>query len=72
MIHTIEEMFPQARGMISSRPSPLRMANQVSDSGLQALIGPFRPLDYREGVRRTADFYSLLERRMSAVDAKIT
>ncbi len=47
--------------MITSRSSPLKMANEVSDSGLQALIGPFRPLNYREGARRTVECYRSLE-----------
>jgi nucleoside-diphosphate-sugar epimerase len=57
IIAIIEEIFPSARGMITSVPAPLRMANEVSDAGLQALIGPFHPVDYREGARKTADFY---------------
>jgi hypothetical protein len=61
MIGEIVSMFPSARGTISSLPSPLKMANEVSDSGLQALIGPFRPLSYREGARRTVECYRALE-----------
>jgi nucleoside-diphosphate-sugar epimerase len=60
MIRTIEEMFPAARGTITSLQSPLKMANEVSDAGLQALIGPFRPVVYREGTRKTADLYKSL------------
>jgi nucleoside-diphosphate-sugar epimerase len=60
MIGAIESMFPAARGLITSRPSPLRMANEVSDSGLQALIGPFRPLTYREGAAKTAAMFRSL------------
>jgi UDP-glucose 4-epimerase len=57
MIHIIEEMFPAARGTITSSRSPLRMANEVSDAGLQALVGPFRPVGYREGARKTAELF---------------
>jgi nucleoside-diphosphate-sugar epimerase len=60
MIGVIEEMFPSARGKITCVPSRNRMANDVSDAGLQALIGPFRPLSYREGARRTAEIYRSL------------
>jgi nucleoside-diphosphate-sugar epimerase len=57
MIRVIEEMFPAARGTITSLRSPLRMVNEVSDAGLQALVGPFRPVCYREGARKTADLF---------------
>jgi nucleoside-diphosphate-sugar epimerase len=65
MIAVIEEMFPSAKGRISFRPLENRMANDVSDAGLQALIGPFRPLTYREGAARTAALFRSLaaERR---------
>jgi nucleoside-diphosphate-sugar epimerase len=60
MIAVIEEMFPSARGKITCRQSRNRMANDVSDAGIQALIGPFRPLRYREGARRTAEIFGSL------------
>jgi nucleoside-diphosphate-sugar epimerase len=60
MIRVIEDMFPSSRGTITSLPSPLKMANAVSDAGLQALIGPFRPVGYREGARKTADLFKFL------------
>ncbi|OHD73551.1 MAG: hypothetical protein A2177_12145 [Spirochaetes bacterium RBG_13_68_11] len=70
MIGMIEEMFPSARGMITCMPSRNRMANDVSDAGLQALIGPFRPRGYREGARRTAElFRSLLSADRSTIQA---
>jgi nucleoside-diphosphate-sugar epimerase len=57
MIGIIEEMFPSSKGTITCRQSPLKMANEVSDAGLQALIGPFCPAGYREGARKTAELY---------------
>jgi hypothetical protein len=60
MIAIIEEMFPSARGMITCRQSPLKMANEVSDAGLQALIGPFHSAGYREGVVKTVELYRTL------------
>lgn len=60
MIRVIEELFPAARGSITCRPPAIRMANDVSDAGLQALVGPFRPLAYREGAARTAEIYRRL------------
>jgi nucleoside-diphosphate-sugar epimerase len=57
MIGVIEEMFPSCRGNITCLQSRNRMANFVSDAGLQALIGPFHPATYREGAKRTADIY---------------
>jgi nucleoside-diphosphate-sugar epimerase len=57
IIHAIEEMFPDSRGLITSLRAPLKMANEVSDAGLQALIGPFRPVGYREGARKTAELF---------------
>jgi nucleoside-diphosphate-sugar epimerase len=60
MISAIEAMFPSARGRITCVPSPLMMANEVSDAGLQALIGPFHPIGYREGARETAELYRSL------------
>jgi nucleoside-diphosphate-sugar epimerase len=61
MIGVIEEMFPSARGKITCAPTRNRMANDVSDAGLQALVGPFRPLSYREGARRTAELFRSLQ-----------
>ena len=61
MIGVIEELFPSARGTISCLPQRNAMVNEVSDAGLQALIGPLRPVSCREGARRTAEhFRSLL------------
>ncbi len=37
-----------------------KTANDVSDACLQALIGPFRPLSYREGAARTAEIFRSL------------
>jgi nucleoside-diphosphate-sugar epimerase len=54
MIGVVEELFPAAKGTITCAPTRLSMANHVSDAGLQALVGPFRPLGYREGAARTA------------------
>jgi nucleoside-diphosphate-sugar epimerase len=60
MIGVIEEMFPSAKGTISCLPQRNKMANDVSDAGLQALIGPFHPARYREGARRTAELFRSL------------
>lgn len=60
MIRIIEDLFPAARGTITCRPPGIRMANDVSDAGLQALVGPFRPLGYREGAARAAAMYRSL------------
>lgn len=54
MITAIGEVFPAAQGKISCSGPSNRMANDVSDAGLQELIGPFRPRSYREGVEATA------------------
>jgi nucleoside-diphosphate-sugar epimerase len=60
MIAVIEEIFPQSRGRITCAEQRNRMANDVSDAGLQALIGPFHPLGYRDGAERTADLFRTL------------
>jgi len=60
MIRVIEELFPAARGTITCRPPRIKMANDVSDAGLQALVGPFHPLAYRAGAARTAEIYRRL------------
>ncbi len=60
MIHIIEEMIPSSKGKITCVKQVNKMANRVSDSGLQALIGPFRPVTYREGAGLTADFFRRL------------
>jgi len=62
MIGVIEELFPAAKGKITCAQRVNTMANDVSDAGLQELIGPFRALSFREGAQRTADlFRTLLE-----------
>jgi nucleoside-diphosphate-sugar epimerase len=60
MIGVIEELFPSAKGTITCRPPGIRMANNVSDAGLQALIGPFRPATWREGAAKTAGLFRSL------------
>lgn len=62
MIRIIEEIIPRAKGRITCVTEVNQMANHVSDAGLQALIGPFRPLGYREGARRTAEHFQRLLR----------
>jgi nucleoside-diphosphate-sugar epimerase len=61
MIRIIEEILPQGKGKITCVKQANKMANHVSDSGLQTLIGPFRPLTYREGVEKTAAIYRRLQ-----------
>ena len=62
MIAVIEQIFPSSRGAITCVKQRNIMANDVSDEGLQSLIGAFDPLRYREGARLTAELYrSLLE-----------
>ena len=60
MIGVIEELFPSAKGTITCRAPGIRMANNVSDAGLQALIGPFRPATWREGAAKTAELMRTL------------
>jgi nucleoside-diphosphate-sugar epimerase len=60
MIDVIEKIVPSARGKITCVTQTNLMANDVSDVGLQALIGPFHPLSYEEGARRTADLFRTL------------
>jgi nucleoside-diphosphate-sugar epimerase len=60
MISVIEEIFPLSKGKISCAKQRNIMANDVTDAGLQALIGPFRPLSYEEGAKRTANLFRTL------------
>jgi nucleoside-diphosphate-sugar epimerase len=60
MIAVIEEIFPSSRGLITCTKQRNIMANDVSAAGLQALIGPFRPLSYEEGAKRTANLFRTL------------
>ena len=60
MIRVIEEIIPSSKGKITCVKQVIKQTNNVSDSGLQALIGPFRPVTYREGARLTADFFRRL------------
>ena len=62
MIMVIEEMFPFSKGKITHLARRVNMANLVSDSGLQKLIGPFQPIQFRDGARLTADFFRKLLR----------
>jgi len=57
MIRVFEEMFPSSKGKITHLNQRVNMAHFVSDSGLQKLIGPFQPVQFREGARLTADFF---------------
>jgi len=60
MIGVIEKIFPLSKGKISCVKQINKMANDVSDAGLQALIGPFHPVSYSEGAERTANFFRTL------------
>jgi nucleoside-diphosphate-sugar epimerase len=60
VITVIEELFPSSKGTISRTKQSNFMANDVTDAGLQALIGPFHPLSYEEGARRTAELFRTL------------
>ena len=60
MIAVIQEIVPSSRGLITCGKQRNVMANDVSDAGLQALIGPFDPLRYAEGARRTAELFLTL------------
>jgi nucleoside-diphosphate-sugar epimerase len=60
MIAAIERIFPASKGMITRTKQRNIMANDVTDAGLQALIGPFHPLSYEEGAKRTADLFRTL------------
>jgi hypothetical protein len=60
MIAIIEQILPQAKGKITCAGQGNRMANDVSDAGLQELIGAFQPLRFEEGARRTADHFRIL------------
>ena len=60
MIRVIEEMFPSSKGKITHLNQRVNMAHFVSDSGLQRLIGPFHPVQFRVGARLTADFFQNL------------
>jgi nucleoside-diphosphate-sugar epimerase len=62
MITVIEEMFPSSKGKITRLAQRVNMANVVSDSGLQKLIGPFQPIQFGEGARLTSDFFRKLLR----------
>jgi nucleoside-diphosphate-sugar epimerase len=62
MIAVIEQIVPSSRALITCAKRRNIMANDVSDAGLQALIGPFSPLSFAEGARRTEElFRTLLE-----------
>jgi nucleoside-diphosphate-sugar epimerase len=60
MIAVIEGIFPRAKGRITHTGRMNLMANDVADAGLQSLIGPFDPLSYDEGAKRTAKLFRML------------
>jgi len=60
MIGVIEEISPLSKGKIACAKQRNITANNVSDAGLQALIGPFHPLSYEEGAKRTANLFRTL------------
>jgi len=61
-IHTLEQLLPQARGLIKAQGKKLPIASDLDDSALQHDLGevPHTPLD--EGIRETADIFERLER----------
>lgn len=67
MIGVIEEIMPHAKGKISCIQEENKMANHVSDAGLQALIGPFHPVSYREGVKKTKELFEKINKSPSRI-----
>ena len=49
MIAVIEEIFPLSKGKITCAKQRNLMANDVTNAGLQALIGPFQTLNIDNG-----------------------
>lgn len=63
MIGIIGELVRSARDCITCRrDQTIAMASIVEDSGLQALIGPFEPTPFRDGMGKTADFFRRVHR----------
>jgi nucleoside-diphosphate-sugar epimerase len=60
MIRIIEDLLPSAKGKITAVQKKNPMANLVDDSGLQALVGPFHRIPFREGAKLTVDLFRKL------------
>jgi len=62
MIRMIKDILPSSKSKLARVEMRMAMVNQVDDSGIQSLIGPFTRTAFREGARRTADFFRRLLR----------
>ena len=58
-IATIEELVPEARGLITAEPAPLPFPSDIEHTSLAAL-GDIPVTPYREAIAETADIYRRL------------
>ncbi|HEX8916900.1 MAG TPA: hypothetical protein VF898_00215, partial [Chloroflexota bacterium] len=62
-VTTIEEVLPEAKGLITHGDTELPFAYRVDNSGLVRLLGPVPETPIREGIRQSIEmFQDLLNR----------
>ena len=59
----VEEVVPEARGHLRCEGSPLPVAHDFRESGLEKLLGQVNHTPIREGIRATADRFRVLAGR---------
>ena len=60
-IHTLEELLPEARGLIQARGKKLPIAPDLDDSALRHDLGEPPHTSLEEGIRETANIFQQLE-----------
>jgi nucleoside-diphosphate-sugar epimerase len=61
-IHTLEQLLPQARGLIKAQGKKLPIAPDLDDSALRHDLGEDLHTPLQEGIRETANIFERLER----------
>ncbi len=61
VIATIEQIRPEAAGLITQRTDPIPGAVDVDDTPLLAHVGPIEKVDFATGTRRTLEAFARLE-----------
>jgi len=62
LVRTIEDACPAARGLLTHVEQPIPFPDALDDSLYQKELGPARPTDLPEGVRRTVAEFARLQR----------
>ena len=62
VVQVIEELIPEARGLIRCKPNPLAIASNFSQQGLKQELGQVPSTSLKEGIQQTVEIFRRLHR----------